>query len=495
MPARSPRVSLAQLLSDGAVLDPRDAAAIVSLLGSAARHGQPADSARAVTPGNVWLDSEGTVEVLPPGGLSAGNLGTLLEILLLAQRRQGGVRVPPGLLVVTARATGQIDAPPFASPAELSAALSRFTPPDSRASVAQLFAQWHAGRREEIVAPAPQARPRPALGLQLAAGAAVAVLVGITGLLLTSRGLDHVPVAEPIARERIRLSEPVVRDSDARPARAPANRAVAAGPKQLIGGDVVTADAVFSPSFASNGSAVFFHAQNAGGSALKRADRGEEGAILHVATIVDDGARNYHVQLSPDGEAVAFDSDRDGVRGVYVARPDGTGVERVSGEGYAAVPTWSPDSRRLALLRAEQDRQQVWNLWVLDLSSREMTRLTNHRYGQVWSGTWFPDGRRIAYSHEDRLIILDMTSAQSEIYPSPRKRQLVRTPAVSPDGRWIMFQVFRDGAWLFDLSDGSMRKVLDDPSAEEFTWSPDGRSVAFHSRRSGEWALWMMAPR
>jgi hypothetical protein len=492
VPASSPRVSLAQLLSDGTVLDPRDVAAIVSLL--CVNQAAPRD-AQPVTPGHVWLDSRGDVEVLPSRPLGVGSLGTLLEILLVGERKEGGVGVPPGLLVVTARATGQIDAPPFASPAELSAALSRFVPSDSRNAVAQIVARWVAGRRDENVAPAQPIRPRPALVLQFATGTFVALLVGVTALVLTSRGLDRVAVAEPVARERIRMSEPVVRDSDARPSHIPAEQAVAAGPRPLIDAHVVTADAVFSPSFASNGSAVFFHAQNAGGSALKRADRGEEGAILHVATIVDDGARNYHVQLSPDGEAVAFDSDRDGVRGVYVARPDGTGVERVSGEGYAAVPTWSPDSRRLALLRAEQDRQQVWNLWVLDLSSREMTRLTNHRYGQVWSGTWFPDGRRIAYSHEDRLIILDMTSAQSEIYPSPRKRQLVRTPAVSPDGRWIMFQVFRDGAWLFDLSDGSMRKVLDDPSAEEFTWSPDGRSVAFHSRRSGEWALWMMAPR
>jgi Tol biopolymer transport system component len=192
---------------------------------------------------------------------------------------------------------------------------------------------------------------------------------------------------------------------------------------------------------------------------------------------------------------MAFDSDRDGVRGVYVARPDGTHVERVSGAGYAAVPTWSPDGRRLALIRVEGNRPRVWNLWTLDLSSRQMTRLTNHSYGQVWGGAWFPDGRRIAYSHEDRLIILDMVAGYTEIYPSPRNGRLVRTPAVSPDGRWIMFQVFRDGGWLFDLSDGSMRRVLDDPSAEEFTWSPDGRRVAFHSRRSGEWALWMMSPR
>ncbi len=45
---------------------------------------------------------------------------------------------------------------------------------------------------------------------------------------------------------------------------------------------------------------------------------------------------------------------------------------------------------------------------------------------------------------------------------------------------------------MIDFSDGSMRKVLEDPSAEEFAWSPDGRDVAFHSRRSGEWGLWFM---
>ena len=183
------------------------------------------------------------------------------------------------------------------------------------------------------------------------------------------------------------------------------------------------------------------------------------------------------------------------MRGVYVARADGSGVRRVSGNGYAAVPTWSPDGRRLAFLRAENNRPTVWNLWLLELASGEMARLTNYRYGQVWAGAWFPDGRRIAYSHEDRLILLDLDSGRSTSYISPRRGRLVRTPAVSPDGRWIMFQVFRDGGWLLDLESGSMQRVLDDPSAEEFTWAPDGRRVAFHSRRSGEWSLWIMAPR
>ena len=103
--------------------------------------------------------------------------------------------------------------------------------------------------------------------------------------------------------------------------------------------------------------------------------------------------------------------------------------------------------------------------------------------------------RRIAYSHEDHLILLELVSGRSTSYASPRPGRLVRTPAVSPDGGWIIFQVFRDGGWLLDLESGSMQRVLDDPSAEEFTWAPDGRRVAFHSRRAGGWGLWMMAAR
>jgi dipeptidyl aminopeptidase/acylaminoacyl peptidase len=254
----------------------------------------------------------------------------------------------------------------------------------------------------------------------------------------------------------------------------------------------VTRARAYSPSFAPDGSSLYFHEEDGTSSRLMRADTTVFRGMGEVATIVDDGARNFHVRLSPDGSRVAFDSDRDGERGVYVASRDGTGVRRVSGAGYAAVPTWSPRGDALVVVRAEPARPRVWNLWRIDLASGAQQRLTAHTHGQAWPGSWFADGVRLCYTHEQRLYLLDTRTGAVRSFASPRRGHLVRTAAASPDGRYIVFQVHRDGMWLLDLEDGSMRRVLDDPTAEEFAWSPDGRQIAFHSRRRGHWGVWIM---
>ena len=250
----------------------------------------------------------------------------------------------------------------------------------------------------------------------------------------------------------------------------------------------------FSPAFATEGSAMFYHADAPArtSSAIMRADTDDNGAILRVTSIVNDKARNFHARPSPDGGRIAFDSDRDGERGVYIADANGDNVHRVTGEGFAAVPSWSPDGRQLAFVRAEHDRPKVWNLWTMDVATGQTRRVTSHRVGAPWGAAWFPDGQQIAYSHETRLIVRTLDGSSQRVFNSPVQGRLVRTPAVSPDGQRIMFQVYRNGAWLLDLRDGSMRRVLADPSAEEFTWSPDGRRVAYHSRRSGTWGVWVM---
>jgi TolB protein len=245
---------------------------------------------------------------------------------------------------------------------------------------------------------------------------------------------------------------------------------------------------------ASVGTAVFYHEAASGPTAM-RDDTAADGSVLRVTRIVDDTSSNFHARPSPDGARIAFDSDRDGVRGVYVANADGQYVKRVSGEGFAAVPSWSPDGKRLAFVRADAGSPQVWNLWTLDLASGDMRQITRLSDGQPWGGSWFPDGRRIAYSHETRLVIHDLQTGQERTFNTPRRGHLVRMPAVSPDGQRIVFQVHRDGTWLLELANGSMRRLLEDPTAQEYTWAPDGSRVAYYSRRAGGWGVWVRAPR
>lgn len=245
----------------------------------------------------------------------------------------------------------------------------------------------------------------------------------------------------------------------------------------------------YSPSFTHTGEVVF-HAGSRDRGALMEASAAPAG--WRYSTILDDRARNYHIRVSPSGKQIAFDSDRDGERGVYIASRDAANARRVSGQGYAALPSWSPDGDRLAFIREEAGKPQVWNIWVLDAASGRLERATSNRSGQPWGASWFPDGQRIGYGRRDRFVVRDLSTGKEQTFRSPRAGQWIRTPAVSPDGTRVVFQVYGDGAWLLDLRDGSTRRLLRDRSAEEFAWTPDGSRVAFHSARGGQWGVWVM---
>jgi Tol biopolymer transport system component len=247
-----------------------------------------------------------------------------------------------------------------------------------------------------------------------------------------------------------------------------------------------------SRAFASAGGVAF---TNPAASEQDAADRSDGGLGLRITRVVDENSRNYHARPSPDGARVAFDSDREGERAVFVADADGRNLHRVSGDGFAAVPNWSPDGRTLSFARAEPDDPNVWNLWALNLESGESRRLTSNPSGRPLGAAWFPDGQRIAYSRGTDIVILDVGSGRPTVYPSPQRGRAAGAPAVSPDGRWAVFQLSGDGAWLLDLHDGTAHKVLSDPSLGEFTWSPDGNRIAYYSRREAEWGVWVMAAR
>jgi hypothetical protein len=250
----------------------------------------------------------------------------------------------------------------------------------------------------------------------------------------------------------------------------------------------------FSPSFAPSGDALFFHAGRTPGTLLE-ADLDDRGTVARVTKVLGAAgdrktSSDYHARVSPDGRLIAFDSDRDGERGVYVASRGGGDAHRVSGSGFAAVPSWSPDMKWLAFVRAEPAGSKVWNLWLRNVAAGTLTRVTSFPVGQTWGASWFPDNRRLCYSHDTELIVQDVETGMTATFRTPQAGKLVRTPAVSPDGKRIVFQIHGDGVWILDLQTMAMSRLLNDATAEEFAWDPGGQRIAYHSRRDGQWRIW-----
>jgi hypothetical protein len=411
--------------------------------------------------------------------------GLLRRLLALDSAARIGV-VPGSLMVLMARSLGEIDLPK-PTLAAFRDALNRVA-----GDATDIRAQLVATRTASMEA--------PSVPVRRAAQWRFAAVAFATGLLTTFAITSTHPSLFHRSHNAVIPLTSARRPPTSAPARpAPPPRSAPVHPSvQATGGRpssrLLLADVAgmepFSPSFSPDGRAIYFHAGRITGR-LMRADLAADGTVSRVQPLLTDGASDFHVVVSPDGSAVAFDSDRDGIRAVYVANSDGTRIRRVSGAGFATVPTWSPDGRRLAFIKAGAD-PRVWNVWVADLQTLLLHQVSDHRVGQAWGASWFPDGHRLAYSVEDRLVVTDLVSGRRTIVRSPRAGHLVRTPAVSPDGRRVVFQVHGDGAWMLNVANGRVSRVLTDRSAEEFHWSPDGRRIAYHARAGRRWGVWTL---
>ena len=93
-------------------------------------------------------------------------------------------------------------------------------------------------------------------------------------------------------------------------------------------------------------------------------------------------------------EKIAFVSDREGNKDIYVMDPDGSNVVRLtdhSADDYS--PDWSPDGNRIMFLSDRYDRT---GLYVMNADGSNVTLLLGDAAGSG-SFRWSPDGKQIAY--------------------------------------------------------------------------------------------------
>src|SRR5439155_903234 len=125
-------------------------------------------------------------------------------------------------------------------------------------------------------------------------------------------------------------------------------------------------------------------------------------ALGVTATAVKDNSKSFTATvaitaIAADGQ-IAFISDRDGNREIYLMRADGTGlVNLTNNPAEDEWPVWSPDGSKIAFITTRDGNPQIY---VVNADGSGSTRITSNPW-QYFTPVWSPDGTKIAFSGYD----------------------------------------------------------------------------------------------
>ena len=194
-----------------------------------------------------------------------------------------------------------------------------------------------------------------------------------------------------------------------------------------------------------------------------------QGDLWSVSSEGGDARRLTHHQgldaepvFSPDGKQLAFTSQRNGSRQVYVMPAEG-GVPRqitFHSEGYS-LQDWYPDGRAL-LVSAQRDHfwRHAERFFRVDLQQQSAEQLLMDDYGS--DGRLDRRGNRLLFTREG-------TQWWRKGYRGTQASQV----------------------WLYNIANGKFQQLCNDLSGCRFPiWAPSGDAFYYVSGKSGAFNLW-----
>ncbi|MGQ0736221.1 MAG: LpqB family beta-propeller domain-containing protein [Acidobacteriota bacterium] len=184
--------------------------------------------------------------------------------------------------------------------------------------------------------------------------------------------------------------------------------------------------------------------------------------------------------VSPDEQQVAFVSNRNGRRGIWIVPADGGTPRPVIEVDVIDTLSWAPDGRRLVYATAAEG-----TLEIVDVRDGQRQRVP---VGSARVPAWSPVADAIAFvsvvgdQPHVRVVSPNGKPIRDPVAITPVS--LPTATAWSPDGqRLAMVNLPGRGAaeaWILEMATGQLRKAAELPAPSVFegvSWSADGQSL------------------
>lgn len=195
--------------------------------------------------------------------------------------------------------------------------------------------------------------------------------------------------------------------------------------------------------------------------------------------------------VSPNGDLIAFRSDRDGVPRIWLKQLKG-GNEIALTTGPDDFPRFSPDGSFLLFVRNEGHTSSLYRIPVLGGDTRKII-------DDVQSADWSPDGGRIAFirwtaaagNPDSRFMIVNPDGSDPVEIAVIKERQL-QSVRWSPDGHSLIATVLVQGNYgtreaiaLIDVRSRKTEWILSTFSPTSAVWTGTANQIAYFVPETG----------
>jgi TolB protein len=217
------------------------------------------------------------------------------------------------------------------------------------------------------------------------------------------------------------------------------------------------------------------------GSNQRKITNGEEG--------------DYDASWSPDGSRIAF-APIVGDQEIFIMNSDGSNPVNISNSPTSADnrPFWSPNGDKIAF---SSDRTGNWEIYIMNIDGSEQYNLTVNGAAEYYC-SWNPAGDRLAFhsnrgNNWDIYLMDDDGSNQTRI---TTHAAVDAYPAWSPNGLLIVFRSNIPGnneIYLMNVDGSNQTNISNHGGDDQFPrWSPDGTRIVFSSNRTGDYEIYVM---